>query len=91
MSSLTLSTNPMLRLITLCILYTAQGVPWGFITITLAVFLADKGLQTAEVGTLLAFSTLPWAFKWIWGPIIDRYYFPSLGKRRVWIVSAQFA
>ena len=84
-----LSTRPRLRLTTLCALYTAQGIPWGFITITLAAFLADQGLETAQVGDLLAFSTLPWAFKWIWGPLIDRFCFPSIGKRRPWIVGAQ--
>ena len=32
---------------------------------------------------------LPWTFKWVWGPLIDRYGIPSMGRRRPWILLAQ--
>jgi PAT family beta-lactamase induction signal transducer AmpG len=87
---LTLSEHRILRLFTLCALYVAQGIPWGFVTFTLAAYLADQGLSTGEVGAAMALSTAPWTFKWLWGPVIDRFRIPSMGVRRPWILLAQF-
>lgn len=85
----TLSTSPRLRITTLCVLYMAQGIPWGFVAITLPPYLAERGLTAAQVGTMLALATLPWSFKWIAGPLIDRFGFRSMGRRRPWILLAQ--
>jgi PAT family beta-lactamase induction signal transducer AmpG len=86
---MSLSTRPKLRLLTLCALYVAQGIPFGFITITLAAFMADQGLGTDDVGNIIFYSTLPWAFKWVWGPFIDVFGIQSMGRRRPWIIFAQ--
>ena len=86
---MSLSTRPKLRLLTLCALYAAQGIPYGFITITLAAYMADQGLGTSDVGNIIFYSTLPWAFKWIWGPVIDIFGIQSMGRRRPWIIFAQ--
>jgi len=85
----TLATRPGWRLIALCGLYFTQGLPYGFMFITLAAVLADAGRTPGEIGSLLAAATLPWAFKWIAGPIIDRFGLPALGRRRPWILLAQ--
>lgn len=78
-----------LRLFVLCALYVAQGIPFGFVTVTLAAYLADAGATTDEVGSLLAVATLPWAFKWAWGPVLDRFSRSAMGRRRPWILGAQ--
>tara|TARA_B100001059_G_scaffold234232_1_gene276239 strand:+ start:5735 stop:7054 length:1320 start_codon:yes stop_codon:yes gene_type:complete len=85
----TLSERPLLRLLTLCILYVAQGIPFGFVTVTLAIYLSASGLEAGVIGAFTAMATLPWTFKWIWGPMIDRYGIPSMGRRRPWILLAQ--
>ena len=77
------------RVCTLCILYFAQGVPYGFMTITMANYLSGMGLSTQRVGELTAFALLPWTFKVIWAPIIDSLQFRGFGRRRPWIVMAQ--
>ncbi len=77
------------RVCTLCILYFAQGVPYGFMTITMANYLSGMGLSTQRVGELTAFALLPWTFKIIWAPIIDSLQFRGFGRRRPWIVMAQ--
>ena len=87
--SLALSERPLLRLLTLCILYVAQGIPYGFVAVTLAIYLIDSGVEEGVVGGFTAMATLPWTFKWIWGPMIDRYGIPSMGRRRPWIILAQ--
>jgi PAT family beta-lactamase induction signal transducer AmpG len=70
-------------------LYVAQGLPYGFVTITLAAHLREQGIATADLASLLAMTTLPWSFKWCWGPLIDGFQIRSLGRRRPWILFAQ--
>ncbi len=86
---MTLQENRFPRIFTLCALYVAQGIPWGFVAITLVAWLADRGLQSSDVAQITVLSTLPWSFKWIWGPVIDRYGFAPMGRRRPWILFAQ--
>ena len=86
----TLTTNKWLRVTTLCILYFAQGFPWGFMLTALLSFLASKGLTLAESGQLTAMAYLPWTFKLFWGPIIDSFTYRAMGRRRPWILFAQF-
>ncbi|NVB82052.1 MAG: MFS transporter [Kofleriaceae bacterium] len=78
-----------LRLFTLCALYVAQGIPWGFMATTLPGYLTQRGVDAGIVGAMLSFTTLPYSFKWIWGPIIDSFTIHRFGKRRPWIVFAQ--
>ena len=85
----TLTTSKKLRLATLCILYFAQGFPWGFMLTALLSFLASKGLTLAESGQLTAMAYLPWTFKLFWGPIIDSFTYRAMGRRRPWILFAQ--
>jgi PAT family beta-lactamase induction signal transducer AmpG len=73
----------------LCLMYVAQGIPWGFMATTLPAYLVDRGLDLGSVSAALSFTTLPYAFKWIWGPIIDRFTIPRWGRRRPWIIFAQ--
>ena len=84
-----LSQNPLFRLLTLCSLYIAQGLPFGFVTVTLVAYLSEKGLTKTETGLIVSMVTLPWSFKFCWGPVIDSIGIPSMGKRRPWILLAQ--
>ena len=77
------------RVLTLSALYVAQGVPWGFITVTMVTFLAAEGADAGDLAYLLTLGTLPWSFKFLWGPVIDRFQMPELGRRRPWILIAQ--
>lgn len=86
---MSLADRPQLRLLTLCLLYVAQGIPWGFMATTLPAYLTSKGLDAGFVAATLSFTTLPYSFKWIWGPIIDRFTIPAWGRRRPWIIFAQ--
>ena len=63
-------------------LYIAQGLPFGFFTQALPALLREKGisLEIIGLGSLLA---LPWAFKWLWAPLLDRTH-----HHRRWILSS---
>jgi MFS transporter, PAT family, beta-lactamase induction signal transducer AmpG len=84
-----LAQDRTLRTFTLCVLYVAQGIPWGFMATTLPGYLKQNGVDAEIVGAMLSFTTLPYAFKWVWGPIIDTFTLPRFGRRRPWIIFAQ--
>ena len=77
------------RVFTLCALYVAQGIPWGFITVTFVTYLAAEGFAAEDLAMLLTLGTLPWSVKFLWGPVIDRYQYRPMGRRRPWILIAQ--
>ena len=77
------------RVFTLCALYVAQGIPWGFITVTFVTYLAAEGVSAKNLADLLFIGTFPWSLKFLWGPVIDRYQLRAFGKRRPWILLAQ--
>ena len=77
------------RVLTLCALYVAQGIPWGFMTVTFVTYLALEGVGAGKLALLLTLGTLPWTLKFLWGPVIDRYQYREMGRRRPWILAAQ--
>jgi PAT family beta-lactamase induction signal transducer AmpG len=87
--SLALAERRYLRLAVMCALYVAQGIPYGLVTVTLAAYLAGKGASTDEVGTMIAMSGIPWTFKFVLGPFLDRAPRLRMGRRRPWILLAQ--
>lgn len=86
----TLSESRFARFLILCVLYVAQGIPFGFVTYALAAYITEKGAGAKQVGNMIAVSVLPWTFKLIWGLVIDRFGYPAMGHRRPWILLAQF-
>lgn len=84
-----LANQPRKRLAALCGLYLIQGMPTGLISIGLAAHLAGEGLPVADVAQLLAVSWIPWGFKCVFGPLLDRFSGSSMGRRRPWMLAAQ--
>ena len=78
------------RIFFLCSMYFAQGLPWGFMATALPSYLSERGVGDKEIGHATAMILLPWTFKLVWGPIIDSFTVRSMGRRRTWILGAQF-
>ncbi|HSN27426.1 MAG TPA: MFS transporter [Kofleriaceae bacterium] len=78
-----------LRLFTLGLLFFAQGIPWGFMAITLLGYLAEHGATADTLANMTTATVLPFAFKWTAGPIVDALSSKRFGRRRPWIVGAQ--
>ncbi|AUX39689.1 MFS transporter [Sorangium cellulosum] len=76
------------RLGLLTSLYVCQGLPFGFFTQALPVLLRKQGISLEGIG-LSALLALPWALKFLWAPLVDRFFFPRLGRRRSWILPLQ--
>jgi MFS family permease len=85
-----LSSHRSARFAFLAVMYLAQGLPWGFVSVALTGYMYEQGLSTKDVGAMLAMAMSPWPFKWMLGPIIDRWTILGMGRRRPWILTAQF-
>jgi PAT family beta-lactamase induction signal transducer AmpG len=69
-------------------LYFSQGLPFGFFTQALPVLLRKQGHSLENVG-LASLLALPWALKFLWAPVVDRYGSERFGRRKSWIVPLQ--
>jgi MFS transporter, PAT family, beta-lactamase induction signal transducer AmpG len=70
-------------------LYFAQGVPWGFFTVAIALRFTALGMSPAGLGDLMFVAWLPWAGKPAIGLLMDRIPFGLLGRRRPSILLAE--
>jgi PAT family beta-lactamase induction signal transducer AmpG len=84
-----LSESRWLRFAFFGLLYVAQGIPWGFISKGYTVFLTDQGLDNEALGSVMQLAYLPWSFKILAGPLLDRYRGGRFGRRRPFIVLAE--
>lgn len=84
-----LSQSSVLRYLTFSALYVAQGIPEGLIFFALPAWMAKHGLSPAEIGSFVGISLLPWSFKLINGPLMDRFSFLPMGRRRPWVLFGQ--
>ena len=87
--SFTLADNTRVRYATGAMMYFAQGIPQGLLAIAIPVWLVSQGVSAGEIGSYLAVIVLPWAFKLVTGPLMDRYEFLPMGRRRPWVLGAQ--
>ena len=79
---------PVYQITLLLSLYLAQGLPVGFLTQALPAILRKNNVSLAAIG---GFGLLmaPWGLKFLWAPLVDRYYSALWGKSRSWIIPSQ--
>ena len=70
-------------------LYFAQGIPQGLWLFAIPAWMAMNGADATTIGSYVAVCTLPWTFKIVAGPLMDRYSFLAMGRRRPWLLGAQ--
>ena len=87
--NLILTQSRYLRYFSFTILYVAQGFPFGLVTVALPAFLLERGTSPAAVGGFVGVAMLPWTFKWLAGPMMDRFTYLAMGRRRPWVLVAQ--
>jgi PAT family beta-lactamase induction signal transducer AmpG len=68
----------------------ASGLPFNLPDSTLQAWLATLDLDIRTIGWLTLVGA-PYAFKFLWAPVLDRYAVPVLGRRRGWILVLQLA
>ena len=84
-----LSESKRLRFSAFTAFYFAQGIPIGLLNVAVPAWLAEQGYSPAQIGSFVAAIGLPWAFKLVAGPFMDRFQFPAMGLRRPWVMAAQ--
>jgi PAT family beta-lactamase induction signal transducer AmpG len=87
--SLFLAESRYLRYFSFTILYVAQGLPFGLVTVALPAFLIERGTTPAAVGGFVGVAMLPWSLKLLAGPMMDRFTYLAMGRRRPWVLVAQ--
>lgn len=68
----------------------AAGLPLALTGDTLAAWAKTSGASLTDIG-LLTLVSLPYAIKFLWAPIVDRYALPFLDRRRSWLVLFQLS
>lgn len=76
------------RLFVVFILGFSSGLPLALISSTLQAWYASSGMSVLITGTLSLIG-LPYAYRILWAPVVDRYSLFSMGKRRSWILAMQ--
>lgn len=76
------------RLCVVTVLGFASGLPLALTGQALQAWLIQDGLDVATIG-FLALVGLPYTFKFLWAPLMDRFDLPLLGRRRGWLVLTQ--
>ena len=72
------------------VLYLAHALPLYFYNVALPAILRAQGVDLRWIG-MLSLLYIPWAFKFFWAPLIDRFYIQRLGKRKTWLLLTQMA
>jgi len=81
------------KVMTMLLLGFSSGLPFMLVGNTLAYWLRDAGISLTTIG-FLSWVGLAYSLKPFWAPIVDRVdapLFGRLGRRRGWIMAAQFA
>ncbi|MFO1251131.1 MAG: MFS transporter [Inhella sp.] len=76
------------RLAVILLLGFASGLPLALSGQTLQAWMTQSGLSLATIG-FLTLVGLPYTFKFLWAPLIDRFDLPLFGRRRGWIALSQ--
>ena len=67
-----------------------SGMPLYVLLQLVPAWLKDGGVSLTEIG-LFALVGIPYAWKFAWAPLMDRWIPPFLGRRRGWMLICQLA
>lgn len=76
------------RIAAMLLLGFASGLPLALSVSSLQAWLTVEGVDIRTIG-FFALAGLPYTFKFVWAPLIDRFEPPLLGRRRGWLVLTQ--
>lgn len=68
----------------------SSGLPLALTGGTLQAWMTVEGVDLATIGVFTLVG-LPYTWKFLWAPLMDRYVPPFLGRRRGWLLLTQLA
>ncbi len=78
------------KMLLMLVLGFSSGIPLALTGSTLSAWLVAEGVDVKTIG-IFSLVGLPYAFKFIWSPLMDRFIPPFLGRRRGWMMITQLA
>jgi PAT family beta-lactamase induction signal transducer AmpG len=84
-----LSEHSVLRYLTFSALYLAQGIPEGITYFAIPAWLAMNDKTPMEIASFVAVIGIPWSFKILIAPLMDRFTILSMGRKRPWVIFGQ--
>lgn len=82
--------SPHWRLTVILLLGFASGLPLALTGQSLQAWLTVDGIDITTIG-FFSLVGMPYTFKFLWAPLMDRFEPPLLGRRRGWLVLTQLA
>ncbi len=76
------------KMVTCIFLGFTSGMPLYVLIQLVPAWLRSNGVDLATIG-LFALVSLPYTWKFLWSPLMDRYKLPFLGRRRGWALITQ--
>jgi len=76
------------RVAVVCLLGFSSGLPLALTGGTLQAWMTVSGVDLATIG-IFTLVGIPYTWKFLWAPFMDRYVPPFLGRRRGWIAAMQ--
>ena len=76
------------KMVTCIFLGFTSGLPLYVLIQLVPAWLRSHGVDLATIG-LFALVSLPYTWKFLWSPLMDRYKLPFLGRRRGWALITQ--
>jgi PAT family beta-lactamase induction signal transducer AmpG len=86
----TLQTLLSRRMLVAFIMGFAAGLPLLLTIGVLQAWMKDAGVDLTVIG-LMNLVQIPYTWKFLWAPLLDRYAIPVLGRRKGWLTIAQLA
>ena len=68
----------------------SSGLPLFILYNLLSAWLKSENVDLKAIG-LFALVGFPYTWKFVWSPLMDRFHFPLLGRRRGWMLVTQLA
>ena len=68
----------------------SSGLPLYLLINLVPAWLKSEGADLKQIG-LFALIGLPYTWKFLWSPLVDRYAVPPLGRRRGWMFVTHIA
>jgi len=76
------------RMLICAFLGFSSGLPLFILLSLLQAWLSKSGLDVKSLG-LFALVMFPYTWKFLWSPLMDRFHFGKLGRRRSWMMLTQ--
>jgi len=78
------------RIFFVLLLGFSSGIPLALTGSTLQAWMASEKVDLTVIG-IFSLVGLPYAMKYLWAPVMDRFVPPFLGRRRGWMLVTQVA